>query len=336
MKQLLKMSTFKNLTELYDFFKTEEICKAYYEQKRWGGNPACPHCGSLKVYRTNRGFKCGEKLCAKKFSVTVGTIFENTKIGLRTWFAAMYLISTSKKGVSSLQLAEQLGITQKTAWFLNHRIREMLKDAVSTKLTGTVEVDESFIGGKNKNRHKDKKVENSQGRSFKDKTPVVGLLQRAKYEIVERPHKVIPGRIVKEKVILTDSIVKLQVATDTQQKTVEPIVDANVDNGVTVYSDEWHAYNNLKFNYDHSIVNHSVKEYVNGIIHTNGIEGFWSILKRGYISIYHFMSKEHLHRSCIEFAYRYNNKQLTGREKFVIALRNVSTARITYNTLIGK
>lgn len=168
-----------------------------------GGNPACPHCGNAgKIYRTNRGFKCGEKLCAKKFSVISGTIFENTKIVLRTWFAAMYLISTSKKGVSSLQLAEQLGITQKTAWFLNHRIREMLKDAVSTKLTGTVEVDESFIGGKNKNRHKAKNVENSQGRSFKDKTPVVGLLQRAKYEIVERPHKVIPGRIVKEKVNL--------------------------------------------------------------------------------------------------------------------------------------
>lgn len=330
------MSNFKNLTELYDFFQTEEICKEYYEQKRWGGNVACPHCGSLKVYRTNRGFKCGEKLCYKKFSVISGTIFENTKIGLRTWFAAMYLISTSKKGVSSLQLAEQLGITQKTAWFLNHRIREMLKDAVSTKLTGTVEVDESFIGGKNKNRHKDKKVENSQGRSFKDKTPVVGLLQRAKYEIVERPHKVIPGRIVKEKVIFSDSIVKLQVATDTKQKTVEPIVDTHVENGVTVYSDEWHAYNNLKFNYDHSIVNHSVKEYVNGIIHTNGIEGFWSILKRGYIGIYHFMSKEHLHRYCVEFAYRYNNKQLTGREKFDIALTNVSTARITYKTLIGK
>jgi len=330
-------SSFKNLQQLLDFFKDDAICKAYYEQKRWGGNVACVHCGSLKVYRTNRGFKCGEKLCAKKFSVTVGTIFENTKISLRLWFAAMYLISTSKKGVSSLQLAEQLGITQKTAWFVNHRIREMLKDAVSTKLNDTVEVDESFIGGKNKNRHKDKKVENSQGRSFKDKTPVVGLLQRAaKYEIVERPHKVIKGRTVKEKVILKQSKVILQVATDTQQKTVEPIIEANVEKGINIYSDEWHAYNNLKDNYNHSIVNHSVKEYVNGSAHTNGIEGFWSILKRGYIGIYHYMSKEHLHRYCIEFAYRYNNKELSGIEKFEIALRQVSTARITYNTLTGK
>ena len=329
-------SKFKNLQSLLDFFKDDATCKAYYEQKRWGGNVACHHCGSLKVYMTNRGFKCGEKLCGKKFTVTTGTIFENTKISLRTWFAAMYLISTSKKGVSSLQLAEQLGITQKTAWFLNHRIREMLIDAVSTKLSGTVEVDESFIGGKNKNRHKDKKVENSQGRSFKDKTPVVGLLQRVQFEIIERPNKVIKGKIVKEKVILQQSIVKLQVATDTQQKTVEPIVETHVEQGVTVYSDEWHAYSNLKNNYEHSIVNHSIQEYVNGAIHTNGIEGFWSILKRGYIGIYHFMSKKHLHRYCVEFSYRYNNKTLTGVEKFEIALRNVSTARITYNKLIGK
>lgn len=323
------MSNFKNLTELLDFFKTEDICKSYYEQKRWGGNVACPHCGSLKIYRTNRGFKCGEKLCAKKFSVTVGTIFENSKIGLRTWFATMYLISTSKKGISSLQLAEQLGITQKTAWFVNHRIREMLKDAVSTKLTNSVEVDETFIGGKNKNRHKDKKVENSQGRSFKDKTPVVGLLQRAEIEIVERPHKLIKGKIVKEKIIIKPSKVICQVVADTTQKTVEPIVNSNVEKGTNVYSDEWHAYNNLSENYKHKIVNHSAKEYVNGIAHTNGIEGFWSILKRGYIGIYHYMSKEHLHRYCIEFAYRYNNKELTGVEKFEEALRNVDSARLT-------
>jgi transposase-like protein len=170
-------SQFKNLQQLLDFFKDDATCKEYYEQKRWGGNVACPHCGSLKIYRTNRGFKCGEKLCTKKFSVTVGTIFENTKISLRIWFAAVYLISTSKKGISSLQLAEQLGITQKTAWFLNHRIREMLKDNDKEKLSGVVAVDETFVGGKNKNRHADKKAPQSQGRSHVDKTPVVGLIQ---------------------------------------------------------------------------------------------------------------------------------------------------------------
>ncbi|MEJ7682249.1 MAG: IS1595 family transposase [Segetibacter sp.] len=206
-------SNFKNLTELYDFFKTEEICKDYYEQARWGGNVACPHCGSLKIYRTNRGFKCGEKLCFKKFSVTVGTIFENSKVALRTWFAAMYLISSSKKGISSVQLSVQLGITQKTAWFLNHRIREMLKDNTTSTLTGMVEVDETYVGGKNKNRHADKKVENSQGRSAKDKTPVVGLFQRdgkvltfvAENTEAETLHQIIDNNCSDEAIIVTDA-----------------------------------------------------------------------------------------------------------------------------------
>lgn len=329
-------SQFKNLQQLLDFFKDEETCKAYYEKKRWGGTVICPHCNSEKVYRTNRGFKCANKECHKKFSVTVGTIFENSKIGLRTWFAAMYLITTAKKGISSLQLAEQLGITQKTAWFVNHRIREMLKDAVGGKLTESVEVDETFVGGKNKNRHKNKKVENSQGRSFKDKTPVVGLLKRAEYKIVERPHKLIAGRIVKEKVIITPSKVICQVVSDTQQKSVEPVVTTHVEKGATVYSDEWKAYNNLGKRYNHSIVNHSVKEYVNGMAHTNGIEGFWSILKRGYIGIYHTMSKQHLHRYCVEFSFRYNNKECKGVEKFESSVQQASSARLTYKKLIGK
>ena len=154
-------SQFKNLQQLLDFFNDEETCKAYYEEKRWGGNPACPNCGNAgKIYRTNRGFKCGDKTCHKKFTVISGTIFENTKIGLRVLFAAMYLISTSKKGVSSLQLAEQIGITQKTAWFVNHRIRLMLKDdGNGGKFEGEVQADETWVGGKNKNRHADKKID---------------------------------------------------------------------------------------------------------------------------------------------------------------------------------
>src|SRR4051812_29471798 len=115
---------FKNLTQLYDTLKDEATCRAYFEQLRWNGQPECPFCGSSKVYRTTRGFKCGDKFCAKKFSVTVGTIFENSKIGLRTWFAAIYLCTSSKKGISSLQLHRQLGITQKSAWFVLHRVRE--------------------------------------------------------------------------------------------------------------------------------------------------------------------------------------------------------------------
>ena len=309
-------SNFKNLTELYDFFKTEEICKAYYEQKRWGGNVACPHCGSLKVYRTNRGFKCGEKLCAKKFSVTVGTIFENTKIGLRTWFAAMYLISTSKKGISSLQLAEQLGITQKTAWFVNHRIREMLKDNDTQKLSGVVSVDETFVGGKNKNRHADKKVENSQGRSHVDKTPVVGLIQR-------------------------DGKVKTFVVADTNTETLHKIMGDNVEEQSILVTDAYRSYNGLSDRYTHVTVKHAegggyVVKIGNEKFHTNNIENFWSIFKRGIIGIYHFVSVKHLEKYCTEFGYRYNNRKLSGVEKFDTALRSVSNTRLTYQSLIGK
>ncbi|HRP36919.1 MAG TPA: IS1595 family transposase [Candidatus Dojkabacteria bacterium] len=309
------MDTFKNLTQLLDYFKDEETCRAYYEQKRWGGNVACPHCGSLKVYRTNRGFKCGEKLCYKKFTVTTQTIFENTKIGLRIWFAAMYLISTAKKGVSSLQLAEQLGITQKSAWFVLHRIREMLKDDNSKHLEGEIEVDETYVGGKNKNRHKNKKVEHSQGRSAKDKTPVVGLIQR-------------------------DGKVRLFVVSNTESETLHTIMGSNVAENSTVITDAYRAYNGLDSRYTHVTVKHEEGGYVIKIgdqkFHTNNIENFWSIFKRGIIGIYHFVSAKHLQRYCSEFGYRYNERELTGVQKFDTALTKVASARITYNTLTGK
>jgi len=138
-------SQFNSLIQLLDFFKDEETCKAYLGQQRWGDTPACPHCGCTKAYVTNRGFKCSEKTCYKKFTVTTGTIFENTKIKLRTWFAAMYLVTAHKKGISSLQLSRDLNITQKTAWFVLHRVREMLKKKAPQKLEGIVEADETYV-----------------------------------------------------------------------------------------------------------------------------------------------------------------------------------------------
>lgn len=308
-------SSFKNLTDIFDFFKDEATCKAYYEQKRWGGNVACPHCGSLKVYRTTRGFKCGEKLCYKKFTITTGTIFENTKIGLRTWFAAMYLIATCKKGISSVQLSEQLGITQKSAWFVNHRIREMLRDNDTTKLSGTVQVDETFVGGKNKNRHADKKVPNSQGRASIDKTPVVGLLQQ-------------------------DGTVRTFVVSNTDTDTLHAIMGDNVSEGSILVTDAYKSYNGLDARFTHVTVKHEGGGYVvkigNEKFHTNNIENFWSIFKRGIIGIYHFVSVKHLEKYCQEFGYRYNRRDLNGAEKFESAILKVDTARITYNTLIGK
>jgi len=146
---------FKSLPQLLDYFKEESTCIEYYEQIRWSGKPVCPHCGCEKTYKTNRGYKCADSSCYKKFTVKVGTIFHNSKISLRIWFAAIYLATTHKKGISSVQLALDLGITQKTAWFVLHRIREMLKDKAPQMLgeNNIVETDATYIGGKEGNKH---------------------------------------------------------------------------------------------------------------------------------------------------------------------------------------
>ena len=305
-------SNFKSLIQLLDFFKDEETCKAYYEQARWGGTMACPHCASAKIYRTNRGYKCGEKQCAKKFSLTVGTIFENTKIPLRTWFAAMYLATTSKKGISSLQLAEQLQITQKSAWFVLSRIRTMLADNSTEPFTGTVEVDESYFGGKEKNKSKKVRAERKKNLSPVDtKIPIVGLLERG-------------GKIRLVRMVKPD------------QATLIPMVKANVTLGATVVTDGWHAYKVLKNDYNHQFVNHAQDEWVKGDYHTNGIEGFWSIMKRGIYGIYHSVSSKHIGLYCNEFGYRHNNRTEAGKARFEIAVKKASEARITYKVLIGK
>ncbi len=303
-------SQFKNLQQLLDFFKEETVCKAYYEQKRWGGNVACHHCGSTKIYRTNRGFKCGEKVCAKKFTVTTGTIFENTKIGLRLWFAAMYLISTSKKGVSSLQLAEQLGITQKTAWFLNHRIREMLKDSHTEKFQAVTQIDETLVGGLNKNRHVDKKHKNTQG--GKGKAIVLGAVG-------------LNGKV------------RTTVIPNTEIKTILPIIEKWVANGTIMVTDEARQYHSsLDADFLHVSINHSEGEYVRGGFTNNNIENFWSTFKRGIIGIYHFVSPQHLQRYATEFEYRYNNRKDTGVDKFTTALQGSDNKRLKYEVLIGK
>jgi len=328
--------TFNSLLQLIDYFKDENTCKEYLAKQRWQQGIKCPYCNCDKIYVTNRGYKCGNNTCYKKFSVITGTIYENTKIPLRTWFAAMYLITAHKKGISSHQLSRDLHITQRTAWFVLHRIREMLREKNPQSLKGNIEVDETFVGGKNKNRHKDKKVENSQGRSSKDKKPVLGIVQKKTYEIIERPHKIISGKIVKEKIITEPSRILCQVIDDTEAVTLQTILTSNVESESTIVSDAYKSYIGLETTYNHIRVKHTDGDYkTTGEHHTNTIEGFWTSLKRSYIGIYHYMSPKHLQRYVDEMSFRYNTVNSTDCFRFEQAIGKAENARIRYKELIG-
>lgn len=298
---------FKSVFELMKYFPDEQSCIDILEEERWGGNIISPFDPTSKVYKCkgNR-YKC--KTTGKYFNVKTGTIFENSKISLRYWFYAIYMATSHKKGISSLQLSRDIHVTQKTAWFMLHRIRECLKVECLECLAMEVEADETFIGGKNKNRHKSKKVENAQGRSVKDKTPVFGMVQR-------------------------DGLLIAKVVPNTQAQTLIPLVDQWVKPDSFIYTDEWQAYLQLNKSYNHGIVIHGEGQYVSDRAHTNTMEGFWGLLKRGIIGIYHNVSPKHLQKYVDEFAFRYNTRKISESDRFNLLLRSTQF-RLKYKQLI--
>jgi len=298
---------FKSLFEVSEFFPTEQSCIDYLEEKAWGGNVVSPFDATSKVYKCkNNRYKC--KNTGKFFSVRTNTIFDNTKVSMKKWFLAIFLVTGRTTSVSSCQLAKDITVTQKTAWKMLKRIRECFGVNEECVLEGTVELDESFVGGKNKNRHWDKKVKQSQGRSFKDKTPVFGMLQRKGLIIA----KVVP---------------------DTKAKTLRPYIDKYIKEGSTVYTDEWY-YGNLHEKYIHRNVNHAAKIYGIGEIHTNSIEGFWSYMKCGIRGTYRNVSRKYLQLYVDEYAFRYNHRNISESKRFTVFLQNSIKKQVRYQELI--
>jgi transposase-like protein len=294
---------FKSLFDFQNHFPDEATCIKELAKARWGDTVTCLHCGSSrKIYTIKQGkmFKCAD--CRKPFSVRVGTIFEDSALPLQKWFMALWLISSHKKGISSIQLGKDIGVTQKTAWFMLHRIRYAMRTPeFKAPLKGTVEVDETYVGGKT----------HGQGRGYMqpNKQAVFGMVQRN-------------GDVRAESIPHADG------------KTLKPIIEENVDKSSTIMSDEFGGYKDLADKFEaHYIVIHSKKQYVDGASHTNNIECFWSMLKRGIYGIYHHVSKKHIDKYIDEFEYRYNTRRSKEVPRFNKVLTHLN-GHLTYKNLI--
>ena len=296
-----------SLIELFERFPNQDAARSYMEAQRWPNGTTCPHCKEIKRIHGRKGgyYRCNA--CREDFTVRTGTVMERSHIPLQKWLYAMYMLVTSRKGVSSVELHTKLAITQKSAWFMLHRLREACRDKDSP-LSGIVEIDETYVGGKQRNKHADKKVE---GRGAVGKAPVLGMRQRG-------------GKVIAMPIKMTD------------KGTIQDIIFKHVEEDTTIYTDEHGSYDGLdEEGYEHDTVNHSEGEYVDGKVHTNSIEAVWAVFKRGLKGIYHHVSVKHLGRYVDEYAFRLNEGAVDNHTMNRIAamLRAAQGKRLTFDDL---
>src|SRR5215471_18184193 len=318
------MKDLKTLQQAIQHLSDYDNCREFMIAVRWSdGKVRCPYCGSEKVTYLEKArlYRCYGDHAKQKFSLKVGTVFEDSPIPLEKWLPAVWLLVSCKNGISSYEIHRALGVTQKSAWFMLHRIRLAVQSKSFVKLGGSgkeIEVDETFIGGKARNMHKSVKARRitGQGHNNVDKVIVMGVLDRDKKQV------------------------RTQVIPDRKRETLHPIVKEHVTAGSALYSDELWGYTGLESDYDHQVIDHAVK-YVDGKIHTNGMENFWSLLKRGLSGTYVSVEPFHLFRYLDEQEFRYNNRAtkdnpLNDADRFTAVAAQIVGRRVTYSELTGK
>ena len=293
--------------EFTDYFCDEETCVKHFTESRFRNGKYCPHCHHDKIYLCANGKRYHCAKCKQDFTIRTKTVFGDSKLPLRKWYMAVYLLATTSKGISSVQLAKHVGVTQKTGWFMDHRIRKAMKQNKG-QLFGKIEADETFIGGLSKNMHAKQRKAAIRGTGGTGKTPVFGMKSRA-------------------------GEVRAQVVPSVGSEILHKAIKENVAIGSTLYTDQWVAYRGLR-EYKHDVVNHSLKEYVKGDCHTQGIDSFWALFKRGYHGIYHQMSNKHLQRYVNEFAFRLNRKAESMQSIFSDVVQNIAeSSNLPYKEL---